>query len=53
MEITMMIWDGIRVEETPSWQALPRTFVMRTTRVPVLPGASIGTPFQEMELTPV
>src|ERR1700682_1624759 len=50
MNIT--IWVGISVELVPNWQALPRTFVMRITRVLVVPGASIGTPSQVTEFTP-
>src|SRR5258708_13536016 len=49
MNIT--IWVGISVELVPNWQALPRTFVMRITRVLTDPGASIGTPSQVTEFT--
>src|SRR6267378_4597630 len=50
-EMNITIWVGISVELVPNWHALPRTFVMRITRVLTVPGASIGTPFQETEFT--
>src|SRR5580692_6785118 len=46
----MVICVGISVEETPSWNALARTLVIRITRWPAVPGASIGTPKKTTEL---
>src|SRR5450755_4109217 len=48
--INMVIWVGTSVEDTPSWNALPRMLVTRITRVPAVPGASIGTPRKTTEL---
>src|SRR5258708_27639207 len=48
--MNMVIWVGTSVEDTPNWNALPRTLVTRITRVPEVPGASIGTPRNTTEL---
>ena len=46
----MVIWVGISVEDTPSWNAFARMLVIRITRWPAVPGASIGTPKKTTEL---
>src|SRR5258708_28979795 len=48
--MNMVIDVGTSVEDTPNWNALPRTLVTRITRVPEAPGASIGTPRNTTEL---
>src|SRR5271168_2041157 len=45
-----VICEGISVDDTPSWNALARMLVIRITRVPAVPGASIGIPRNTTEL---
>src|SRR5713226_467971 len=50
-EIVSTIGVGVAfAPATPRALALPRTFVMRTMRLPLVPGGSIGTPRNVTEL---